>query len=141
MEFGSLGFSSQPQPTSPSPANLSSNATIQSNPEQVVTSPEQGAAPENDRRRDTLGRQAEDIQRNNRETDNDEFRVTSRRTTLSFDTEQNRVFLEVIDSNTDEVVERIPSENLVAFISRALEDATRDAAEASSEGLRIDQSV
>ena len=122
MEFGSIGLGVPPQQTSVNQntaAPLPQGATLSTNPQNVVTPTAQSGGSENDLRRNSDGRSnigkflprgynraAEDLQ------------PTSQRTTLNFDPEQNRIFLEVIDKTTNKVIERIPSETLLALIEK-----------------------
>ena len=145
MEFGSLGLNApQGQQQSSQTAPAADNATLQKNPENVVTPTQQGDRSSEDRRQDVLGRQNEDDLQNRPTRSNESGNgqsVLSRRTTLSFDSEQNRVFLEVIDQETNEVIERIPSEKFLEFVSKILEPPKGADAESSPETNGIDQSV
>jgi uncharacterized FlaG/YvyC family protein len=130
MEFGSLGLSSsqgQSQSAQPNQTPATDAGAIQSNPENVVTPPAQAEPAPEDRRQDVLGRQAEDEQQGETGRSSslsDTQSGLTRRTTLNFDSEQNRVFLEVVDQKTDEVIQRIPSENFVKFVSSVLDEPT-----------------
>ena len=129
MEFGSLGLGLKSQSASNQTgvSSLAQTATSGANPENTVTPVDDGGASQNDRRQDVLG--GEDrTQTGSRggETANapDDLQLTSRRTTLNFDSEQNRIFLEIVDTTTDEVIEQIPSDRLVQFVEQALNPAT-----------------
>ena len=137
MEFGSLGLALPSQQSAALAAAAPSAGTVQGTPGTVVTPPADSAESRPDRRDDRLGRNTSD-RREEPSRATAEDRPTNRRTTLNFDVEQNRVFLEVVDTATDEVVERIPSEVLVEFIARALAD---DADRADGSGRTVDQSV
>ena len=124
MEFGSLGlgFPSQSALNQTGTTGAAQTATLQTNPETTVTPVDSGGASQNDRRRDTLGQN--DTALGSREDSSPEdLRLSSRRTTINFDSEQNRIFLEVVDTNTDEVIEQIPSDQLVEQVRKMLETA------------------
>lgn len=123
MEFGSLGLGTQ----SPAPntqtvgANPARTATLETNPENVVTPSPQNDAAENDLRRDGTEQDSDkSATAENQQAAATNDPPTSRRTTLNFDSEQNRVFLEIVDTATEEVVERIPSEKFVALVKEAV---------------------
>ena len=120
MEFGSLGLGTPPPATNTQTvgANPARTATLETNPQNVVTPSTQNDAAENDLRRDPAGRGA--VSADNPPAVAADEPLSSRRTTLNFDSEQNRIFLEVVDTATDEVVERIPSEKVVALIEDAV---------------------
>lgn len=130
MGFESSGLSSpqsQSQPAQPAPTPATDAGAIQSNPQNVVTPPAKAEPAPEDRRQDVLGQQAEDKapgQSTNANIASGEAGGLTRRTTLNFDSEQNRVFLEVIDKKTDEVIQRIPSENFVSFVASVLDEPT-----------------
>ena len=68
----------------------------------------------------------------------DSLKFSSRRTQVGFNNELNKVFLEVVDTRTDQVVEQIPSEEFVRFVSEQLESPTQRADD-DSNGAVIDQ--
>lgn len=119
MEFGSLGLGlpSQSASNQTGTTGLAQSATLGANPENAVTPVGAGDGAGGDRRQDTLG-QDQSGARNSPAPD--DLQLTSRRTTLNFDSEQNRIFLEVVDSNTEEVIERIPSDQLVELVQQVL---------------------
>jgi len=91
-------------------ANPARTATLETNPENVVTPSSQNDAAENDLRRDGTEQDSDkSATAENQQAAATNEPLTSRRTTLNFDSEQNRVFLEIVDPATEEVVERIPS--------------------------------
>lgn len=133
MEFGSLGLGTQSQ-LATGQTNASSPGQTGSsdvNPQQAVVPVDSIAGGQNDRRQDLLGREQPPAgESSERSSDTpDELQATSRRTTLNFDSEQNRIFLEVVDTTTDEVIEQIPSEKFVEFVDRALNPGGSSAAE------------
>ena len=113
MEFGTLGLGTPAVNSQSGGANPAQTATLETNPENVVTPSTQNDAAENDLRRD--GAPTAD---NQPRTPTDEP-ASGRRTTLVFDSEQNRVFLAVVDTETNKVIERIPSEKLAALNEKA----------------------
>ena len=147
MGFESPGLNSsqgQSQPAQPDPTPATDAGALQNNPENVVTPPAKAEPAPEDRRRDVLGQQAEDgAQGLSRRTDlsDGEPAGLTRRTTLNFDSEQNRVFLEVIDKKTDEVIQRIPSENFVNFVASVLDEPITLESAPSTEPGPVDTSV
>lgn len=133
MEFGSLGLGTQSQ-VATGQANASSlgqTGASDVNPQQAVVPVDSSAGGKNDRRQDLLGREQRPAgESSERSSDAPvELKLTSRRTTLNFDSEQNRIFLEVVDTTTDEVIEQIPSEKFVEFVERALNPGGSSAVE------------
>ena len=122
----------------PSGADSSSVKTVQSNPSNVVTATAKSEGSRSARRDDTSSRAAQEVTVSARQAI-DSLRLTNRRTQIGFNSELNRVFLEVINAKTDEVVERIPSERLVRFVAEQLE--TPEPVEIGPNGAVLDQSV
>lgn len=120
MEFGSLGLPSQSASNQVGTSSLAQSGTQGTNPENTVPPVDSGGASQNDRRQDLLGQDQAGTGGDTDERSPDDLQLTSRRTTLNFDSEQNRIFLEVVDSNTDEVIERIPSDQLVELVQQVL---------------------
>ncbi len=145
MEFGSLGLGTQSQPASNQTGvvSLAQTSTLATNPENAVTPVDDGSAAQNDRRQDSLGQ--DDASRGNSDSQQasapEDLQLTSRRTTLNFDSEQNRIFLEVVDSTTEEVIEQIPSEKFVEFVANALESEEDSSAQESDERSQEDQTT
>jgi len=48
------------------------------------------------------------------------LRVSGFKTRIDYDNEQERVFLEIIEPKTEEVLQRIPSESLIQYLSDEL---------------------
>lgn len=120
MEFGSLGLPSQSASNQAGSSSLAQSGTQGTNPENTVPPVDSGGATQNDRRQDLLGQDQAGTGGDTEARSADDLQLTSRRTTLNFDSEQNRIFLEVVDSNTDEVIERIPSDQLVELVQQVL---------------------
>lgn len=133
MEFGSLGLGSQTQLTASqtNASSLAETGTSNVNPQQAVVPVDSSAGGQNDRRQDLLGREQPPSSEGSESSSDSpaDLQLTSRRTTLNFDSEQNRIFLEVIDTTTDEVIEQIPSEKFVEFVDKVLNPGGSSAAE------------
>lgn len=144
MEFGSLGLGSQSQANAvqSSAASTSQSATLSTNPEYIVTPGPESGRPENELRRENEGRSANsDESLDGANATPEEFKPAGRRTTLNFDSEQNRVFLEVIDTVTETVIERIPSETLVALIKETVNPTPNPEIQVDDNSERADTSV
>jgi hypothetical protein len=120
MEFGSLGLPSQSASNQTGASSLTQSGAQGTNPENTVPPVDSGGASQNDRRQDLLGQDQAGTGGDSETNSPEDLQVTSRRTTLNFDSEQNRIFLEVVDSNTEEVIERIPSDQLVKLVQQVL---------------------
>ena len=112
--------------------------TVQANPANVVTiTPEAKNAP-TERRQDILGKPQEETVGAQQIIES--LRLTNRRTQLDFDADLNTVFVQIVDTRTDEVVETIPPEELVRQLKASVEPATPPSAEAAGGGV-IDRSI
>lgn len=130
MEFGSLGPGLPPQSASnqTGASSLGQTATIDTNPENTVTPVANGEALQSDRREDQFGRddtQSPSGQQATRAPA--DLSILGFRTTLNFDSEQNRIFLQIVNTDTDEVIEQIPSDQLVEFVRNALDSGQKNA--------------
>jgi uncharacterized FlaG/YvyC family protein len=144
MEFGTLGFGTQSQTVINQSITAAppQSATLELNPEYVVTSAAATGRPENELRRDNTNQRKENTPPpGNNKRAPEELQQSSRRTTLNFDSEQNRIFLEVIDRVTEEVIERLPSETLVALIKEAVRPLEANSLENTGGTGRTDTSV
>ena len=112
--------------------------TVQSSPDNVVTPSAESDGARGDRRKDTLGQQPEDVTSALSELGSE--RLTNRRTQLGFNSQLNRVFLEVVDTKTDEILETIPPEELVRFFSD-LKERGESVELPEQSGAVLDQSV
>ena len=125
MEFGSLGLGFPPQSASnqTGASGLGQTATIDTNPENTVTPVANGEALQNDRRQDQLGRDDTQSLRSDQQATRapEDLSLLGFRTTLNFDSEQNRIFLQIVNTDTEEVIEQIPSDQLVEFVRNALD--------------------
>jgi uncharacterized FlaG/YvyC family protein len=70
----------------------------------------------------------------------DSLRLTNRRTQLDFDRELDTVVLQVVDTRTEEVIETIPSEELIRQLKR-LAGPPQHHGVANGGGAVIDQSI
>jgi uncharacterized FlaG/YvyC family protein len=93
-----------------SQASVGNNA-LQSNPATTVNVAAKTGGSGGERQQDKLGAQLDQVI-NAQETVND-LQLSGRRTQINFNAELNRVFLQIVDTRTDEVVETIPTEELV----------------------------
>jgi uncharacterized FlaG/YvyC family protein len=112
--------------------------TVQINPANVVTVTPEAANEPTDRRQDKLGKPQEEVVSAQQVIDS--LRLTNRRTQLEFNTELNTVFVEIVDTRTDEVVETIPPEELVRQLQASVEPAPPPGTEPPS-GAVVDQSI
>jgi len=140
MEFGSLGLGLQSQSASNQTgvSSLAQTSTLGTNPENAVTPIENGDSAQNDRRQDLLGGQdsAAGTRGESVAKVSEDLQLTSRRTTLNFDSEQNRIFLEIVDTTTDEVIEQIPSDQLVELVQKALDTGNKSGAKDGEAAAR-----
>lgn len=93
--------------------------TVQNVPDQVVTAAT-NAEDTNVRDDDALRRQ----DRNAREAavaSIEDLKIQGLKTRIGFDTENDLVFLEILTPKTEDVIQRIPSENLVEFLADQFE--------------------
>ena len=138
MEFGSLGLgpSSQSASNQTGTSSQAPTATLDTNPENTVTPIDSSGASQNDRQQDLLGQDETAAGSGNESSVRlpDDIQASSRRTTLNFDSEQNRIFLEVVDAETDEVIEQIPSDQLVKLVQQVLgTDSSRESSGSEDE--------
>lgn len=113
-------------------------STVLNTPDNVVSPSAESDGTRGDRGKDTLGQQQEQVA--TAQVDLNNAQSSNRRTQLGFNSELNRVFLEVVDTKTDEIVETIPAEELVRFFSGLVESGETPEV-ADQNGGVIDQSV
>lgn len=124
-----------------SPAVSAGNSavkTVQSNPDGIVKQTSNPSGPQNEARRGLARQDPPELKSAQHALDS--LRFSSRRTQVGFDNELNRVFLEVVDTRTDQVVEQIPSEEFVRFVQQQLEPPTKRASE-EPNGAVVDEAV
>ena len=88
--------------------------TVQNVPDNVVTATTDSAQP-NTREDDALRRRERSV-REQGVSALQELQIQGLKTRVGFDAETDVVFLEVLLPNTEEVLRRIPSENLIEFL-------------------------
>ena len=134
------GSQTTQQSTSTSSAeNNASAKPVIGNPAGAVTvSPETASAPA-ERRQDRLGKQQDEAVTAQQAIES--LRLTNRRTQLAFNAELNTVFVQIIDTRTEEVVETIPSEELVRQLKLKADAPTSQAAGRTGGGVVVDESV
>ena len=142
-----VNFSSLPSLQTQSGAQSGSNSipggdsavkTLQSNPDNVVSQSGQSAGPKSDSDRGLARQEQPELQSAHQALDSLKF--SSRRTQVGFNSELNKVFLEIVDTRTDKVVEQIPSEEFVRFVSEQLEP-TVQRSQGESNGAVIDEAI
>ena len=142
VNFSSLpSLQSQPTASSGSSSGSGGNSavkTIQSSPDAVVTQVSQSDGPQNESG-NGFSRQ-EQVALQGAQQALESLRFSSRKTQLGFNNELNKIFIEVVDTRTDTVVEQIPSEKLVKFVSEQLEP-TEQPAEEGTNGAVIDETA
>ncbi|MEQ8601975.1 MAG: hypothetical protein RIB45_01555 [Marivibrio sp.] len=111
---------SQQNNQGPNATNASgATQTVQNVPDQVVTAAT-NAEDANVRDDDALRRQ----ERGARETgvaSLDDLQIQGLKTRVGFDTDNDLVYLEILTPRTEDVIQRIPSESLVEFLSEQFE--------------------
>lgn len=110
--------SAQQQPSSQQPNvtnQVGATQTLQSVPDQVVTAATDPTAT-NAREDDALRRQ-ERAAREQQIATLQDLEIKGLTTRIDYDTERERVFLEILTPRTNEVLQRIPSENLLDFLA------------------------
>ncbi len=130
--------SGQQQSNATTADKAAAGPTIQTNPSTVVTVTQETAEQRNERRDDNLGKQPDESVTAQQAIES--LRLTSRRTQLDFNKELNTVFLQVVDTRTDEIVETIPPEELVRQLKESIEPSSRFHPD-DSGGAVVDQSV
>lgn len=93
--------------------------TVQNVPDQVVTAAT-NAEDANVRDDDALRRQ-ERSARDAGVASLDDLRIQGLKTRVGFDTQNDLVYLEILTPKTEDVIQRIPSESLVEFLSEQFE--------------------
>lgn len=137
----SLPSSSQSAPQAVPASHSDSGAAtkpILADPAQAVSSSAKVDTPEGERRQDRIGNQGDGSVSPQKVLDS--LRLTNRRTQLDFDRELDIVVLQVVDTRTEEVIETIPSEELLRQLQR-LVGPDQQLATADSGGAVIDRSI
>jgi uncharacterized FlaG/YvyC family protein len=109
-----LSQNSQTQQAPNATTQAGATTTVQNVPDNVVTATTDSAQP-NTREDDALRRQERSV-REQGVSALPELQIQGLKTRVGFDAETDVVFLEVLLPNTEEVLRRIPSENLIEFL-------------------------
>lgn len=99
-------------------------STLQDVPDNVVTAATNGS--ETSAREDDALRRQERSAREQAVSQLQELQLQGLQTRVGFDAENDRVFLEVLLPNTEEVIRRIPSENLIQFLQSQVDQIGGD---------------
>ena len=105
----------------------------------AVPVPQESTSPSAERRQDKLGKQQEESVTAQQAIES--LRLSNRRTQLDFNTELNTIFLQIVDTRTEEVVDTIPPEELVRQLQGRFDPPVQAAFEDSSGGVVIDKSI
>ena len=142
VNFSSLpSLQSQPTASSGSSSGSGGNSavkTIQSSPDAVVPQVSQSDGPQNESGNGFSRQEQAELQGAQQALES--LRFSSRKTQLGFNNELNKIFIEVVDTRTDTVVEQIPSEKFVKVVSELLEPSEQPAEEGSN-GAVIDETA
>lgn len=115
-----------PQQAPNATAQAGATSTLQDVPDNVVTAATE-PADTNARQEDALRRQERSV-REQAASQLQELEIRGLSTRVGFDTENDTVFLEIINAASQEVIQRIPSENLIEYLSSQVNNtATTDA--------------
>ena len=128
-----------PQPVPASNADSSATKPILAESARAVTVSADIETPESERRQDRIGRQGDESVSPQQVLDR--LRLTNRRTQLDFNRELDTVVLQVVDTRTEEVIETIPSEELLRQLRQLVGPQPRAAADDAGGGLVIDRSI
>ena len=127
----------QQSSTPPTPAaDAGAVPTLQATPDNVVTA---AVSPSetNVRDDDALRRQGGGA-REGRVASLQDLQINGLRTRVGFDAENETVFLEILQPQTEEVIQRIPSEGLVQFLNERFDQL---AADAGADAAAVDTSA
>ncbi|MEQ8442059.1 MAG: flagellar protein FlaG [Alphaproteobacteria bacterium] len=126
----------QQQQSAPNATNQSgATATVQNVPDNVVTAATD--ATETSAREDDALRRQDRSEREQALASLQDFQLQGLRTRVGFDAESDRVFLEILLPRTEEVIRRIPSENLIEFLQSEVDPV----AARSSSAQALDASI
>lgn len=112
--------------------------TLQNNPDAVVSQTSQSSGPQNDSGSSFSRQEQPELQSAQQALDS--LRFSSRKTQVGFNNELNKVFIEVVDTRTDTVVEQIPSEKFVKFVSEQLQPSV-ERPQDGPNGAVIDKAI
>lgn len=131
-----LQQSNQQQPAPNATSQAGATATVQNVPDNVVTAATEGAET-NAREDDALRRQERSVREQGVSTLQN-LELNGLKTRVGFDAESDQVFLEILLPESDEVIQRIPSEGLIEFLQG---EVARLTSQSSSSSQAIDQSI
>ncbi|MBO6861803.1 MAG: flagellar protein FlaG [Alphaproteobacteria bacterium] len=131
-----LQQNNQSQPAPNATAQAGATSTVQNVPDNVVTAATENTET-NAREEDALRRQ-ERSQREQGVSALQDLEIAGLRTRVGFDAEEDRVFLEILLPQTEEVIRRIPSENLIEFLQTQVDRITSNSRTSSQA---FDQSI
>lgn len=131
-----LPQTSQSQQAPNATAQADATATLQSVPDNVVTAATDPAQT-NTREEDALRRQERSVREQGVSSLQD-LQVAGLTTRVGFDAESDRVFLEILLPQTEEVIRRIPSENLIEFLQSSVDQVT---VSDTSNAVAFDRSI
>ena len=133
------GQSSTPAPAPASGAeNSTANKPLLAESARAVTVPAEVETPDAERRQDRIAQQGDESVSPQKVLDS--LRLTNRRTQLDFDRELDTVVLQVVDTRTEEVLETIPSEELIRQLRQITGPQTQPAVD-DGGGLVVDRSI
>jgi uncharacterized FlaG/YvyC family protein len=127
-----LSQNSQTQQAPNATTQARATTTVQSVPDNVVTATTDSAQP-NTREDDALRRQERSV-REQGVSALQELQIQGLKMRVGFDAETDAVFLEVLLPNTEEVLRRIPSENLIEFLQSQV-DRIRNRGDSASRAF------
>lgn len=110
-----LPQSNQTQQAPNATTQAGATSTVQDVPDNVVTATTEPAQ-SNAREDDALRRQDKSV-REQAASQLEDLEIQGLSTRVGFDAESDTVFLEIVNPTSEEVIQRIPSENLVEFLS------------------------
>ena len=119
-------------------ANDAANKPLLGNTARSVPESNKVATPNGERRADRTGRQGEEAVSPQQVLES--LRLTNRRAQLDFDRDLDAVVLQIVDTRTEEVLETIPSEELILQLRR-LAGPQDEAQTPDASGLVVDKSI
>lgn len=134
-----LPTAQQSQTATSTTSDAGATATLQKTPDNVVTAAT-GAESSNVRDDDAMRRQ----ERSDRDLQIDtleNLKVSGLKTRIGYDIEDERVYLEILIPDTNEVLQRIPSESLLNFLAQQISKSVGLNPTIDSNGKPVSQSI
>lgn len=134
-----LPSAQQSQTATSTTSDAGATATLQKAPDNVVTAAT-SAESSNVRDDDAMRRQERsdrDLQINTLEN----MKVSGLKTRIGYDVEDERVYLEILIPNTNEVLQRIPSESLLDFLASQISKSVGILPTTEANGKPIDHTI